>query len=308
MSILFAGTPETAAQSLIALVSAGAPISLVLTRVDAPVGRKKTITPSPVAKAAEALGLPVIKANSISREVIDAIQDAKISFGIVIAYGVILREPALNALPKGWFNVHYSLLPRWRGAAPVQRALMSGDRETGVSVFQIDSGLDTGDLIAVVPTMIDPNENSTSLLRRLGEIGVSLLLEVIPQIESGLFGRSPQNRKGVSLAPKITRQEAELNFNMPAASLENLVRGASPEPGAWTKLPNSGDLKVFEVRSHASLGLEIGHCSLVAGKVLVGCVQGSLELLEVQPSGKNRMNAVDWFRGLSTEVVLGADV
>ena len=308
MSIVFAGTPQIAAQSLTSLVKAGAPITLVITRPDAPVGRKQILTPSPVAKAAEELGLPLIKTNAISSQVIDRLLQEKISFGIVLAYGVILREPALSALPNGWFNVHFSLLPKLRGAAPVQRALVNGETETGVSVFKIDAGLDTGDIAGAVPTHIEPTEDSFSLLNRLGDLGVSLLLETIPKVESGFLELSPQNNVGVSFASKITRQEAELSFSKPAFVLENLVRGASPEPGAWTKVSSSADLKVFTVRAHQALGLDIGQCSLVAGRVLVGCVQGSLELLEVQPAGKKRMNALDWYRGLNSKVILGMDV
>lgn len=308
MTILFAGTPETAAESLISLVRQGAPISLVLTRLDAPVGRKRVSTPSPVAQAALALGLPVIKTNSISTQVIEAIHEAKISFGLVIAYGVILREPALSALPKGWFNVHFSLLPKWRGAAPVQRSLIAGDAVTGVTVFKIDAGLDTGDIVASLPAQIEPSENAKDLLRRLGGLGVSLLLEVIPQIQSGLLRLSPQSKDEVSIASKISRTEAELNFQHSAITLENLVRGSNPEPGAWTKVQGVGDLKVFEARSHPSFALERGQCSLVSGMVMVGCGQGSLELLEVQPAGKTRMSASAWHRGLPTKVVLGSDV
>lgn len=308
MTILFAGTPETAAESLISLVRQGAPISLVLTRLDAPVGRKRVSTPSPVAQAALALGLPVIKTNSISTQVIEAIHEAKISFGLVIAYGVILREPALSTLPKGWFNVHFSLLPKWRGAAPVQRSLIAGDAVTGVTVFKIDAGLDTGDIVASLPAQIEPSENAKDLLRRLGGLGVSLLLEVIPQIQSGLLKLSPQSKDEVSIASKISRAEAELNFKHSAATLENLVRGSNPEPGAWTTVQGVGDLKVFEARSHPSFALERGQCSLVSGMVMVGCGQGSLELLEVQPAGKTRMSASAWLRGLPTKVVLGSDV
>jgi methionyl-tRNA formyltransferase len=308
VTILFAGTPETAAESLISLVRQGAPISLVLTRLDAPVGRKRVSTPSPVAQAALALGLPVIKTNSISTQVIEAIHEAKISFGLVIAYGVILREPALSTLPKGWFNVHFSLLPKWRGAAPVQRSLIAGDAVTGVTVFKIDAGLDTGDIVASLPAQIEPSENAKDLLRRLGGLGVSLLLEVIPQIQSGLLKLSPQSKDEVSIASKISRAEAELNFKHSAATLENLVRGSNPEPGAWTTVQGVGDLKVFEARSHPSFALERGQCSLVSGMVMVGCGQGSLELLEVQPAGKTRMSASAWLRGLPTKVVLGSDV
>lgn len=305
MSILFAGTPENAAMSLRELVRSGVPISLVLTRTDSRVGRKQVLSPSPVALAAEELGIPVIRSNAVDFDTIAKIRAARVSFAVVIAYGVILRDAALEALPKGWFNLHYSLLPRWRGAAPVQRALISGDSETGVTLFKIDNGLDTGDILGTVSTKIQPSENSAELLNRLSNLGVSLLLEQLPRIESGLGSLSPQKTEGVSLAPKVSRSEAELDFKKSAIELENLTRGTNPEPGAWLALGKLGELKVFNARAQSTSTLNAGEFRLVSGMVLVGSSVGALELIEVQPSGKTRMNAKDWFRGFSEKLRSG---
>ena len=308
MSILFAGTPENAAISLRELFRAGVPISLVLTRPDAPIGRKRIITPSPVAEVAAELGIPLVKTNTVDESVISEIERRNITMAVVIAFGVILREPALKALPGGWFNVHYSLLPRWRGAAPVQHAILAGDTETGVTIFKIDEGLDTGDIAGQVSTIIEPVENSSALLKRLTLLGVSLLLEVLPKLESGIITLTKQADQGITLAPKIPRSSAKLSFRSSAAELENLVRATNPEPGAWVAQSTSHDLKIHEAFASSSKDLAPGSCELIDGRVYVGCSKGALELLVVQPSGRERMKSTDWFRGQSLPVMFDENV
>ena len=306
MSILFAGTPENAAITLRELVHSGAPIGLVLTRPDAPIGRKKVLTPSPVALAAEELGIPILKSARVAEEELREIGERQIQFAVVVAFGVLLKERALNALPLGWFNLHYSLLPQFRGAAPVQRALIEGVIETGVTLFKIDQGLDTGEVLASVPTRIEPVENAGALLDRLTGLGVSLLLEQLPRISSGLLSLTPQNAIGASLAPKISRAEAEINFNRTAKQIENLTRGCNPEPGAWTKSNQGYDLKIHIAWACHMSFVDVGHVSTEDGRVFVGCEDQTLELVEVQPAGKSRMSAADWVRGTSAPVVLGS--
>jgi methionyl-tRNA formyltransferase len=305
--ILFAGTPQNAAVTLRELLASGTPISLVLTRPDAPVGRKGVITPSPVAAVAEEFGIPVIKSNAVGLAEITEILRYDIQFAIVVALGVLLRDDALVALPKGWFNLHYSLLPRWRGAAPVQHALIAGDRETGLTVFQIDSGLDTGPVAAQLETEIQPDETAGELLSRLTNLGVSLLLETIPRIEAGLINVVPQSSLGVTSAPKLFKADGKVDLDQPSVRVSNLVRGVSPEPGAWI-IFRGEPLKLIRVReSQQELG--IGQLIKIEERIFVGCRSGSLELLEVQPSGKNRMSSADWFRGLQGEKFqLGEDV
>jgi len=306
VSILFAGTPENAAVTLRELVHSGAPISLVLTRPDAPIGRKKALTPSPVALVAEELGIPVLKSASVGEDVLRQIGEKQIQFAVVVAYGVLLKPEALEALPQGWFNLHYSLLPRYRGAAPVQRALMEGLTETGITLFKIDKGLDTGDVVASVPTRIEPVENAGALLERLTGLGVSLLLEQLPKISSGLQSLTPQAQIGASFAPKLSRVEAEISFNRTAKQVENLTRGCNPEPGAWTKSNQGYDLKIHVAWACNSNFVDVGLVSTEDGRVFVGCADQALELLEVQPAGKNRMSAADWVRGTTAPVVLGS--
>ena len=306
MPILFAGTPSNSAETLRQLVASGVPIELVLTRPDALLGRNKALTESPVAVVARELGIPVLKSSSVDSSIIGEIIAAKIDLAIVVAYGVLLKAPALAALSLGWFNVHYSLLPKWRGAAPVQRALINGETETGVTLFRIDSGLDTGDLVASVPTRIEPIDNASTLLSRLTQLGVTLLLQELPGIIAGTAHYSPQVQFSGAIASKVSRAEAQLNFSDTGQKAEWLVRGCNPEPGAWTNTNLGLQLKVHEAFAHENLNLEIGKLALIDCRVFVGCLSSSLELIEVQPSGKTRMSASDWYRGLSSEVQLGS--
>lgn len=309
MSILFAGTPENAATTLEALVAAGVPISVVMTREDAPVGRKRIITPSPVAQVAERLLIPTIKTSRVDQQVISEFAKYEPEFAIVVAFGALLKDDALASIPGGWFNLHYSLLPKWRGAAPVQWSIFHGDRETGVSVFKIDKGLDTGSLVMQVPTVIEPGENASRLLARLTQLGTSALLEVIPKLLAGISQLHPQPETGITLAPKPTRQDAFIDFHSDANTTENHINGMNLEPGAWTFF-NSEPFKLLTVSpSVVNTELGIGEVSSIDGSVVVGCQDGVIRLVEVQPAGKNRMSALDWYRGLKSETVrLGTNV
>ena len=303
MRILFAGTPEVSATILEWLVKSGHEIKCVLTRTDSYVGRKRILTPSATALKAEELGLPVIKANRVDDGTLSQIASFKIDLAIVVAYGSILNQRALEAVPNGWFNIHFSLLPKYRGAAPVQRALLNGDKDTGVTIFQLDSGMDTGPVLSSLSTSIGFNETAGELLARLAELSKSLLSETLPQIYSGTLKLHEQSG-APSSAPKPTRDEARLDFNQPASTLENIVRGMNPEPMAWCM---AGDdvLRVLSAVENKSTPLVSGGASAslgslfsVEGKVFTVCGQGSmLELIEVQPSSKRAMPARDWFNG-----------
>jgi methionyl-tRNA formyltransferase len=255
---------------------------------------------------AEEFNLEVLKTNTVDSVVLGRLSEKGIRFAIVVAFGVLLKQNALHALSGGWFNLHYSLLPRWRGAAPVQHALISGDQITGVTLFQIDEGLDTGPILATANCEIQANDNSGDLLARLTHLGVSVLLEHIPRIESGLFSSTPQAPTGITFAPKLSRQDGKVDFSAPSSSLQSKIRGTTPEPGAWTTFYGQ-TLKILSAQeSTADLG--VGVVANIEGKVLVGCGEGALELRTVQPSGKKPMNAADWLRGLKSErVKLGDD-
>ena len=299
-SLIFAGTPANAAATLEYLVEHGFDISLVITRPDAPFGRKRVLTPSPVAVVAGKLGIEIYMTNKIDDAAISKIIETGCSTAVVVAYGALLKAPALAALSNGWFNLHYSLLPKWRGAAPVQHAILAGDKTTGVTLFKIDEGLDTGPIVASVPTQIQPGETSARLLARLTELGCTLLSQELPGI---LLENHPLTAQatndGVTSAPKLGREQARIDWSGRALDIERLVLAMNPEPGAWTAL-NGEPLKIHDSREIAgSESGMVGTVSLADGKVLVSTSAGVLELLEVQPAGKQSMTAKDWARGVS---------
>ena len=304
MRILFAGTPSTAADVLEGLISSGHEIVAVLTREDSPVGRKKVLTPSAVAEVALAHGLPTIKANKVSSAVLAEISQYQIDLAIVVAYGVILRREALDAIPNGWLNLHFSKLPRWRGAAPVQHAIWSGDKETAVTLFKIEEGLDTGPVLGLAESVIEPDETSGELLKRLSSIGVTLLNQELPRLYAGSINLSEQ-QGSVTLAPKIQRVDARINFTSTSKKVENLVRAMNPEPMAWCELDGE-PLRVLRARSvQGSFALAPGEVLVQEDLVLVGCgSESALELIEVQPASKTPMTAKSWMNGQSTRVVL----
>jgi methionyl-tRNA formyltransferase len=282
----------------------------VLTRTDAPVGRKRVLTPSAVAETATELGLPIIKANRIDEATREAIMATGAELGVIVAYGALLDQKALDMLEKGWINLHYSLLPRWRGAAPVQRSIMAGDRETGVTLFQLDKGMDTGPVHLQIPTVIEPDESTADLLPRLTELGISGLAELLPRVASGLtapVAQDPQLLASLPTADKLTREDARINWHRTAVELENQIRGLNPEPVAWTTLEDEA-FRIIEARALGATDWQslagedalAGTVHFDKGRVIVSCGNSSrLELKIVQPAGKKPMPASDWTRGLT---------
>ncbi len=302
MKILFAGTTTHAARVLRHLARSRQVVA-VLTREDAPSGRKAQITASAVAEVADELGLPIIKANRVDSRVDAAIAATGFEMAIVVAYGTILKQRTLDLASKGWFNLHYSLLPKYRGAAPVQMALLNREHETGVSIFKLDSGMDSGALVGQVSTVIEPDENTADLLDRLTSIGISLLDEVLPAIDAGTVQFEQQTGEP-TFAMKITRQTARLDFTQPASQLEALVRACNPEPMAWCELDDS-PVRILSARAVAiNSDQPRGLVFTDHQKVFVSCGQHLLELNQVQPAGKKPMAAGDWFRGLREETIL----
>lgn len=305
MKLVFAGTPATAARTLQALLAGPHEVVAVLTRTDAPVGRKRVLTPSPTAQVAEAAGVLVIKANRVDESVAAQLAATGAELGIIVAYGALLKDFALKALPKGWANLHYSLLPKWRGAAPVQNAILAGDTETGVTMFRLDEGMDTGPIYGKVPTMIQPGETSGRLLERLTELGITLMNEVLPRLESGFAQVVVQQADPtLPLAAKPTRELAAINWQRPAREIERLILAMNPEPMAHTRIGEDS----FRILDAVAIGKADassypGFLIYEPKRVLVECGEGSLlQLKTVQPAGKNPMPALDWARGATGKV------
>ena len=312
MRIVFAGTPVNAAQTLQAMHQNGLNVVAVLTRTDAPIGRKRVETPSPVAVVAEQLNIPVIKANQVDQEVLSKLSVFKPDLGVIVAYGALLKSDALSLPLKGWVNIHYSLLPKWRGASPVQSAILHGDKETGVTIFQLDEGMDTGAVHGSVPTMIEPGETAGVLLGRLTNLGISLLLETLPRLEAGLASAKQQDAELLNSLPtagKLSRTLAQIDWSKKAEVLEWQILAMNPEPMAWTNL-DEGAVRILDARALgqtdwatlAETDSAPGSITSTKDRVLVHCGGGTLlELREVQPAGKNPMPANDWARGLNQQ-------
>ncbi len=299
--IVFAGTPANAARTLEHLVESGFNVVLVITRPDAPVGRKRELKASAVANMASKFSIATVKTNSLDSAAVDAITQSGATLGVVVAYGSLLRKAALDVLEHGWFNLHYSLLPKLRGAAPVQHALLSGETETGVTFFKIDEGMDTGPVVGSLQTEIVPDETAGELLARLTQLGCTLLSECIPAISAGVATLSEQVGTP-TFAPKITRAEARIDWSGTARKIEALVRGCNPEPGAWTELAGES-FKVLAARALPDNStLQPGAVEISGSKVVVGTGEGVVLLKEVQPASKRSMTALDWARGLSKDL------
>ncbi|ACZ30745.1 methionyl-tRNA formyltransferase [Xylanimonas cellulosilytica DSM 15894] len=312
MRLLFAGTPHAAVPSLEALIASRHDVVAVLTRADAPAGRGRTLVPSPVRVAAEAAGIPVVTDVPRGDDFLTLLRDLDIDAAPVVAYGHLLRPDVLAVPRHGWVNLHFSLLPAWRGAAPVQRAIIAGDEITGATTFLLDEGMDTGPVLGTMTETIRPRDTSGDLLDRLAHAGAGLLVATLDGLEDGALHPQPQPADGVSLAAKLTTADAHIDFRDPALAVDRLIRGCTPAPGAWTTVPGPDG-------APARLGLgpvaarpdvtDLGAGELRPGKreVLVGTATHAVQLGLVQPVGKKPMAAADWARGarLGDDVLLG---
>jgi methionyl-tRNA formyltransferase len=304
--LVFAGTPQAAVPSLAALADSEHEVATVLTREDAPTGRKRVLTPSPVATLAEERGIPSIRTNRLGNDATERIAALRPDLGVIVAYGGLLREPLLSTPRHGWINLHFSLLPRWRGAAPVQHALMAGDELTGAAVFQLEAGLDTGPVFATLSRRIGVRDTAGDLLSALADEGAHLLLSVVNGIADGTARAEPQEGEP-TLAPKLTLEDGRLDWTESAVALDARVRGVTPEPGAFTVVADQR-LKVLEATpAGGAESLPPGTLALVDRRVLVGTGSSPLELVAVQPAGKRAMPAADWWRGLGDTAGLVAE-
>jgi methionyl-tRNA formyltransferase len=292
--ILFLGTPVDAVPPLRALHAAGHDIAMVVTQPDRRRGRGSELAPSPVKVAAQELGLHVVTPEK-SREIVDEVVAANCELGVVVAFGQILPQTLLDAVPHGFVNVHFSLLPRWRGAAPVERAMLAGDAETGVCIMGLDAGLDTGPVFARTITPIAPDETAGELHSRLVALGTELLVETLPLV--GQVTPFPQEGEP-TYATKLEVDEFALDWSRTANELAVIVRAGNPRPGAFTT-DRGRRLKIWGARAHpVPAGADPGTVMVAAHSSLrVATGKGVLELLEVQPEGKARMSADAWLAG-----------
>jgi methionyl-tRNA formyltransferase len=305
MRLVFAGTPAVAVPSLRRLAAGRHDLAAVVTRTDAPLGRKRVLTPSPVAEAADELGIPVLKADRLDADVTAQVGALSPDLGVIVAYGGLVREPLLSTPTHGWINLHFSLLPKWRGAAPVQRALIAGDTVTGASVFQLVAALDAGDVFAEERYEVPSGATSADVLDDLARIGAPLLDRVVDAIADGTARAVPQTGEP-TLAPKLTLDDGALDLSQDAASLLHRIAGVTPEPGAHTTF-DGARFKVLRASASDAPPIPPGRVVASGREVVVGTGTTPLRLESVQPAGKGAMNAGDWFRGLRTdEPVLGA--
>ena len=295
MRVVFAGTPEVALPSLEMLAASRHELMAVITRPDAPSGRGRRLTPSPVALRAAELDLPVLTPGHPGDPgFLAQLRGLAPDVCAVVAYGALLPQEALAIPPHGWVNLHFSLLPRWRGAAPVQRAIMAGDVEIGTACFRIVKALDAGDVYRMQAQPM-PEATAGEVLHRLAISGASQLLETLDAIESGEEPR-PQSASGVVFAPKITTEEARIDFSQPSHRVRDHILGCSPEPGAWCELDGER-LKIYRARlCEAPADLQPGQLHITKRQIIAGTTSGGVELLEVQAPGKRRMAAIDWGR------------
>jgi methionyl-tRNA formyltransferase len=304
LRIVFAGTPANAGVVLSALVSAGLDIVGVLTRRDAPIGRKATLNPSPVAEVAEALRIRVLKANHIGPDEISWLNSLEPDLGVIVAYGSILKREALQVPKRGWVNLHYSLLPKHPGASPIQQTILNGDQTSGATVFRLDEGVDSGPVLAQTETEVGERVRSEELLVDLTAIGSKLLIDTLRNFDN--IVPIPQEKQAPltnSYAKKISRDDARIDFSKTAIGVDRLVRAMYPEPMAWCEL-NAMALRVLEGEPVESTALRVGEVQVIDSKVLVGCGEGALQLISVQPSGRTKMSGPDWFRGLQADTVI----
>lgn len=298
MRLLFAGTPETSLPSLRALLDSDHDVVGVLTRADAPSGRGRKLTPSPVKALALEAGIPVLTPRSLRDEQVQQdLRGLAPDIAPVVAYGQLVPPAALTIPPHGWVNLHFSLLPQWRGAAPAQRAVLAGQTETGISVFHLEAGLDTGDVIATAPTSIGEYETAGELLARMAVDGAGLLVSTLDAIAAGTASAVPQDHSAATHAPKLSTDEARIDWDRPAAQVSAHIRGMSPEPGAWTTL-SGARFKVLSIEpAPEHPPLPPGRLAATKKHLFVGTGTDPIALGTVAASGKRPMRGADWARG-----------
>ena len=296
MRIVFAGTPEVAVPALDAVAASDHDLVGVVTRPDAPAGRGRRLVASPVAQRAEELGVPVLTpAHPRDPEFQEALRALAPDCCPVVAYGALVPRSALDIPVHGWVNLHFSVLPAWRGAAPVQHAIWAGDEVTGATTFRLVEALDAGPVFGVMTERIRPDDTAGDLLARLAEGGAGLLVATLDGIADGSLEARPQQAEGVSLAPKIEVDDARVDWGLPAVAIDRQVRACTPAPGAWTTVDGER-LKLGPV-TVTDTDLAPGVVAVAKHEVLVGTGTTAVRLGDVRPTGRKQMAAADWARG-----------
>jgi methionyl-tRNA formyltransferase len=309
MRLVFAGTPQAAVPALDALLKSRHEVAAVVTRPDAPAGRGLHLGPSPVAQRAAEAGVEVLKpARPRDPDFTDRLRQIAPDVVPITAYGALIPQSVLDIPAQGWVNLHFSLLPAWRGAAPVQHAILHGDDITGATTFRLVKELDAGPVFGVVTEPIHPRDTAGDLLGRLAVSGADLLVATLDGIGSGQLEARPQPAEGVSLAPKITAGDARVRWDQPAIAVDRQLRACTPGPGAWTML-GEARLKLWPVEpapqdAPAAGPLAPGEVRILRSAVLVGTGTTPVGLGDVQPPGKRRMGAADWARGLRQDATV----
>ncbi|QIG43467.1 methionyl-tRNA formyltransferase [Nocardioides anomalus] len=297
MRLVFAGTPEVALPSLQAIADSAHELVGVVTRPDAPAGRGRRLTPSPVAQLAEELGVPVLKPeHPRDPDFQEALRALEPDCCPVVAYGALLPQSALDLAPLGWVNLHFSCLPAWRGAAPVQHAIWAGDEVTGATTFRIVKEMDAGPAFGVMTERIRPTDTAGDLLARLADGGAGLLVATLDGLADGSIEARPQQPEGLSYAPKITVEDAQVDWTEPAVGVDRRIRACTPAPGAWTTYAGTR-VKLGPV-TLSSERLEPGALRVGKAEVLVGTATEAVRLGEVKAFGARQVAAADWARGL----------
>ena len=310
LKVLFAGTPDVAVPSLKMLAedTEHFEVVAVLTRPDAPTGRGRKLVPNPVKQAALELGLPVIESDPSEETFISELSATGAQAAAVVAYGKILKQDVLDALPMGWYNLHFSLLPQWRGAAPVQRSIWAGEKVTGATVFRIVRAMDAGPILAQSTVEIGAHETAGELLNRLAEDGSHLLAASLQAMADDQIAPVEQSAGAYEVAQKITVEDAHIRFDIPVFAVDRQIRACTPNPGAWCELHANAEaepttLHVLRAQSadmsnpNTPASLEPGQIAAGKKNVWVGTSSDPLELLEVKAQGKKAMRAADWARG-----------
>lgn len=309
MRLVFAGTPAAAVPSLDALLKSGHTVEAVVTRPDARSGRGLRLAPSPVAERAAEAGLEILRPDRpADPEFLARLREIGPDCCPVTAYGALIPQAALDIPARGWVNLHFSVLPAWRGAAPVQHAVLHGDDVTGATTFQIVRQLDAGAVFGVVTEPVRPADTAGDLLERLSVAGAELLVATLDGIESGALEARDQPSDGISLAPKLTTADARVDWHDPAIAIDRRIRACTPEPGAWTEL-DGVRVKLWPVEptgdgapgSSLAGPLAPGELAVLRNRVLAGTGTVPVQLGEVQAHGKRRMPAADWARGLRSD-------